>query len=286
MNKIITKLSLIALALVCFASNANSQNLFVETPIYYGSFETNTAMWYSNATTANNGITCASSTERFVNGQRSAKFSAADCSIYTEGIAGNVSLILGGTTEATAVANINNVAAGDYTFKVKVFIADKAPSQIFIYFAESSAVITSGDVMTIPLTGVSIGSWQTIQGAITLKAYTAMKTSLRVRHQDYTGLTGASNVYFDNMELTAGAPSAVSNVNAPKFTIFAANGLATITTTEMSDISIFNITGKAERSMLGVNGKVEISTTDLNKGIYFARVSSNGISSTQKFVVR
>lgn len=286
MKKFFTKLSFLALALVCFASNANSQNLFVETPIYYGSFESNTALWYS-ATTASNGITIASSTEKFVNGQRSAKISAADCSIYTEGMAGNVSVILGGSTTAELQAgNINNVAAGDYTFKVKVFIADKAPSQVFVYFAESNATITAGNFITIPLTGVTVGSWQTIQGTVTLNAYTAMKSSIRVRHQDYAGLTGASNVYFDNMELNVGGASAVSTLNAPKFTVFAANAKAVITTEVMGNVQILNIAGQVVKTIESVNGKTEFSTSEFSKGLYLAKVSSNGYSASKKFIVQ
>ncbi len=286
MKKKFTKLSLLALALVCFVSNSYSQNLYVETPIYYGSFEASSALWYSNPTTASNGITIAGSTEKFVNGQRSAKISAADCSIYTAGMAGNVSVVLGGPSGDLLLGNIPNVAAGDYTFKVKVFIADKAPSQVFIYFAESNAVITAGNVMTIPLTGVAVGSWQTIQGTVTLNAYTAMKSSIRVRHQDYAGLTGASNIYFDNMELHVGGTSAVTNVNAPKFSVYTSKAKAVVTTEDMCDVRIYSISGKLVKSIAAVSGKTEFSTAEFCKGLYFAKVSANGYFATQKFIVQ
>lgn len=137
-------------------------------------------------------------TDKKFDGTRAIKYDCPDASIPT---GGHATAILGGTNASYQSGNIV-VAKGDYVFSAKIFIEGTAPSNILVYFADKSEVITDGKILTIPLTNVQTGSWQTISQAVTFPAdISEMKTGLRIRGIDYSGMTGSSTIYIDQIGL-------------------------------------------------------------------------------------
>lgn len=134
--------------------------------------------------------------DKVFDGEKAIKYECADASMPT---GGNATAILGGSSNPTG--NIA-VAAGEYDFTAKVFIEGTAPANILIYLVEQSQGITNGTTLTIPLSEVETGSWQTISEKVTFNDDIAeVKTGFRMRGIDYSGLTGSSVVYIDQIGL-------------------------------------------------------------------------------------
>lgn len=279
--KTFTKLFLIAISFFGLAMNAYAQNLFSEDPVYYASFESNTVLWYAGVT---NNLQISSSTERSLHGLRSAKVYTSDASAYTSSTTGNVSVIIGGTTTDYMPANVANVPAGNYTIKAKVYIENKAPSQILFYWAESTAGIASNPAVFIPLTGVSTGSWQTVQANFTLPALTAMKYSIRLRHMDYAGLQGESTFYIDNLELVSNTTTNVDLNSKFESKVFVNSTTKTLILNAPigSEVRIINTLGKVMSTYQNLTGLSETSVSSLSSGIYMVEVRSEGKRVVQK----
>ena len=131
-------------------------------------------------------------------GVRALKYHCPDASIPT---GGHATAILGGTNASFSAGNVA-VTQGDYVFSAKVFIEGTAPSNLLVYLADKSVVITDGISLTIPLSEVAAGSWQTISIPVSFESdIPEMKTGIRIRGIDYNGKTGSSTVYIDQMSL-------------------------------------------------------------------------------------
>ena len=129
-------------------------------------------------------------------GEKAIKYECADASVPT---GGNATAILGGASYPSG--NIA-VASGDYDFKAKVFVEGTAPANILVYLVDASQGIVNGITLIIPLSDVETGSWQTISEKVTFNdAIAEMKTGFRMRGIDYSGLTGSSVVYVDQIGL-------------------------------------------------------------------------------------
>lgn len=282
MKNIFTKLFVVVIALFSFAASSVAQNLYTETPTYYASFENTTALYFSNTPTPASSFSIEASTDMALNGSRSLKISCPDPSVLT---GGNATMILGGTTDAYMPGNVT-LAAGDYTFKAKVYVVDQAPVSIVVYIAEKSAGILNGSILIVPTTGIVAGSWQSIEATFNAPVAGDYKTGIRLRGTvDYKNLTGPSTIYLDNMQIVSGITTAMSTPNVAKFKLFSTESSLVITVSESSDLDIYNMSGKKINSFKSVEGKLEMPTTKLSKGVYLAKVNCNGAVSTQKFIV-
>jgi len=279
--KTFTKLFIIALSFFGFGMSVSAQNLFSEDPVYYASFETNTVLWYAPAS---NGLQISSSTDRFLHGLRSAKVSAATTDIYTSTTTGNVSVIIGGTTNDYKPANVLNVPAGDYVLSAKVYIEDKAPSQFLFYWAESTASITANLPVYLPLIGVATGSWQTVQANVTLTAMTEMKYSVRIRHMDYAGMQGASTFYIDNLRLVPSTTKVTELFEDfdSKVSVNRNNRMLSVNAPINSEVRVINALGKVMSTYQNPTGLLETTVSNLSSGIYMIEVSSEGKRVVQK----
>ncbi len=136
--------------------------------------------------------------DKVIDGTKALKFDSPDASVPT---GGHATAVVGGTT--LPVGNIA-ITAGNYVFKTKIFIEGSAPAYILVYLTEQSKVITDGITLTIPLSEVEKGSWQTISHPVSFPSdIPDMKTGFRVRGMDYEGKTGASALHVDQMGLFA-----------------------------------------------------------------------------------
>ncbi len=154
--------------------------------------------WVNSSAQPANSFTTTIVTDRVFDGTRSVKFDCPDAALPTDG---NANAILGGTNPDFPVGNIA-VSAGNYVFKAKVFIEGTAPSRITVFMAEKSASLTGDIKFTIPLSEVATGSWQTVSQVVTFPTDIAeMKTGLRIYGTDYSGLTGPSALYVDQIGL-------------------------------------------------------------------------------------
>ena len=154
--------------------------------------------WVNSSAQPANSFTTTIVTDQVFDGPRSVKFEFPDAALTTDG---NANAILGGTNPDFPVGNIA-VSAGNYVFKAKVFIEGTAPSRITVFMAEKSASLTGDIKFTIPLSEVATGSWQTVSQVVTFPTDIAeMKTGLRIYGTDYSGLTGPSALYVDQIGL-------------------------------------------------------------------------------------
>ncbi len=154
--------------------------------------------WVNSSAQPANSFTAAAVTDKFFNGTRSVKFDCPDAALPTDG---NANAILGGVNPDFPFGNIA-VTAGTYVFEAKVFIEGTAPSRITVFMAEKSASLTGDIKFTIPLSDVVTGSWQTVSQVVTFPTDIAeMKTGLRIYGTDYSGLTGPSALYVDQIGL-------------------------------------------------------------------------------------
>lgn len=150
--------------------------------------------------------------DKVVDGVRAVKFECPDASKPTDG---HATVVIGGTNPEFQSGNIA-VAEGDYVFSTKIFIEGTAPANILVYLAEKSVVITDGLTLTIPLSDVATGSWQTISKPVTFASgIPEMKTGIRMRGVDYAGKSGSSIVYIDQMALTAVVEEPVDTIYSP-----------------------------------------------------------------------
>jgi len=186
----------IILALMLLVRSSTS---FAQTNLYPDSisgFEID--FWLGSNTQPADAFNVGVVSDKVFDGEQAIKYDCPDASIPT---GGHATVILGGTHSAYASGNIA-VAEGNYIFNAKIFIEGTAPSNLLVYFAEKSVVITDEKTLTIPLSGVTTGSWQTISKPVTFFENIAeMKTGIRVRGVDYSGLTGTSTIYIDQMGL-------------------------------------------------------------------------------------
>lgn len=137
-------------------------------------------------------------TDKVADGAKTLKYECSDASVPT---GGHATAILGGTNASFSSGNIS-VTEGDYIFSAQVFIEGTAPSNILVYLTEKSLLITDGKNLTIPLSEVTTGSWQTVSIPVSFDSdIPEMKTGIRMRGVDYNGKTGSSIVYFDQMSL-------------------------------------------------------------------------------------
>jgi hypothetical protein len=136
--------------------------------------------------------------DKVFDGLHAVKYDCMDASKPTDG---HATVVLGGTNSSFLSGNIA-VPAGEYVFRAKIFIEGTAPSNILVYFAEKSLVITEGKSLTIPLPDVTGGSWQTISMPVTFSSgIPEMKTGIRIRGVDYIGRSGPSTIYIDQIVL-------------------------------------------------------------------------------------
>ncbi len=136
--------------------------------------------------------------DKVVDGVQAVKFECPDASKPTDG---NATVVIGGTNPDFPSGNIA-ITAGNYIFTAKIFVEGNAPANILVYLAEESVTITDGLTLTIPLSEVATGSWQTISKQLTFSAdIPEMKTDLRVRGIDYAGMTGSSVIFIDQIGL-------------------------------------------------------------------------------------
>lgn len=154
--------------------------------------------WFNSNIQPANAFTTSIDDEKVLDGSRSLKFDCPDVSLPN---GGNANAVLGGSNPAFSLGNIA-VTAGNYMFEAKVFVIGQAPSKIVVYLADKSVTITAGLTLTIPLAEVETGSWHTISKAVSISAdIPEMKTGIRVNGVDYSGMTGTSTIYIDQIGL-------------------------------------------------------------------------------------
>lgn len=197
---------LILQVIVSIVSNAQT-NLY---PDSVSGFEID--FWMGSNTQPANAYDLLIETEKVVDGSKALKFECPDASVPT---GGHATAILGGTNALYSSGNIS-VTAGDYVFSARVFIEGTTPANILVYLTGKSLVITDGKNVTIPLSEVATGSWQTVSIPVSFDSdIPEMKTGIRMRGVDYNGKTGSSNVYFDQMSLVLD-----EKVEVPEDTIY------------------------------------------------------------------
>ncbi|WP_066627787.1 T9SS type A sorting domain-containing protein [Labilibacter marinus] len=296
MKKKLLKFSvLVILMITCSFSNA--QNLYWsgdQADVYYASFEQNAVLWFTNPTTV--GLDVESSTEAFVHGQRSAKFFTDDLATTSAATSGNSTVILGGTN-GYVDGNINNIEAGVYTFSAKIYIVENPPTNLLVYFQESNAGVAGAGstLLSIPLAEVTVGGspitqggWQDIQGVVSLPDYTAMKTGVRTRPQDYPDATGASAMYVDNMVLELGNTTDLKLETSVEMDVYPnpTTNVVNIKTPFGSKVELCNVAGMVVKTFVSSSDVEKVDVSQLNKGLYVVKVSNKGTIKTQKLLVK
>ncbi|MFZ1750087.1 MAG: T9SS type A sorting domain-containing protein [Saprospiraceae bacterium] len=279
MKQKFTKLVIFCFAYMGYVGFMTAQNIF---PTAVSGFEV--PLFIGGTAAPVSSFTGALEEGKKFDGLRSIKFAAPDAGIIT---GGNISAIIGGTNVDFAVGNIP-VGSGEHTLSIKIFIEDQAPAVIAFYLAEKSAVITNGMLVVIPTANVPKGSWQTISTVVDFPtAIAEMKTGVRVRGSDYVGMTGPSTIYLDQVSLVKGLTSSTTSINAPEFNVYPnpASDHISIAIAEESDVLISNISGMSVKSLKGVSSNAHLSVSDLASGVYFVRVTSNGVAATKKLIV-
>lgn len=221
------------------------------------------------------------STEQKATGLNSLKLNGASAGAV------DYTVQIGNTTSLEA--SKTNIADGKYDLKAKIYIVSNPPASIAFSVAADATLGNEfkNVVLTIPAT-TPTNQWVEISA---LDSTFNLCTKAKITLKFLTGAVaanGATVLYVDDFTLTPSVSNSVKNLSTldAKVVLNNSNKSIVVNSEQGSDINIYSISGIVVNTIKNIPAIFETSISELNKGLYFVKVSNNGKSFVQKIQVK
>lgn len=177
-------------------------------------------------------------------------------------------------------------------FHMDIFTsADTANKSFNIKFSDWNGTASEVSAIELSITNANFltspnpGAWISID--VPLSSFTPINSASRADFVQFVITSDLGTVYYDNLYLHTNATASVNDVNAVSFKVFpnpTSNNWTIAGNSNITSVTLFDMTGKQISVLESNNMEVQINSSNVRAGIYFARIESENGMETVKLI--